>query len=209
MRTCPSALSLSLMEQHHLFSANEVATALQFPHRPRRPLLLRPHSPTTAFHDEFDVRIHRRFHLPDHWQAPVTTPEAAAVPVLALVFLSLLTSLADVTRRTLSSYVPGSRPGIVSGTILVPISASRTQKLWLTRRRKAFTVRLRLQGESLARAFARFMVELFMRRHFCQPPEPGQRPGPACRQVRNSPRKPRLDEHSATHRSSNPLDGIC
>jgi hypothetical protein len=35
-------------------------------------------------------------------------------PVLALVFLSLLTSLADFTRRTLSSYVPGSRPGIVS-----------------------------------------------------------------------------------------------
>ena len=108
-------------------------------------ILLRPHSPTTAFHDEFDARIHRCFHLPDHWQAPVTTPAAIAVPVLALVFLSLLTSLADVTRRTLSSYVPGSRPGIVSGTILVPISASRTQKLWLTLRRKAFTVRHRLQ----------------------------------------------------------------
>ena len=100
--------------QHHLFPANEVATALQLPHRPRRPLLIRPHSPTTAFHDEFDARIHRCFRLPDHWQAPVTTPAAVAVPVLALVFLSLLTSLADVTRRTLSSYVPGSRPGIVS-----------------------------------------------------------------------------------------------
>ncbi len=149
------------------------------------------------------------FRPADHCRAPVTTPEATAVPVLALVFLSLLTSLADVTRRTLSSYVPGSRPGIVSGTILVPISASRTQKLWLTRRRKAFAVRRRLQGESLAGAFAPFMVELFMRRHFCQPPEPGQRSGPACRQVRNSPRKPRLNEHSAMHRSSNPLDGIC
>ena len=131
--------------QHHLFPANEVATALQLPHRPRRPLLIRPHSPTTAFHDEFDARIHRCFRLPDHWQAPVTTPAAVAVPVLALVFLSLLTSLADVTRRTLSSYVPGSRPGIVSGTILMPISASRTQKLWLTHQRKAFTVRHRLQ----------------------------------------------------------------
>jgi len=54
------------------------------------------------------------FHPADHCRAPVTRPAAVAVPVLALVFLSLLTSLADVTRRTLSSYVPGSRPGIVS-----------------------------------------------------------------------------------------------
>jgi len=54
------------------------------------------------------------FHPADHCRAPATTPAATAVPVLALVFLSLLTSLADVIRRTLSSYVPGSRPGIVS-----------------------------------------------------------------------------------------------
>ena len=87
---------------------------LAVPSPAQRPLLLRPHSPTTAFHDEFGVRIHRCFHLPDLWQAPVTTPAAAAVPVLALVFPSLLTSLAGVTQRTLSSYVPGSRPGIVS-----------------------------------------------------------------------------------------------
>jgi len=85
------------------------------------------------------------FHLPDHWQAPVTNPAAIVLPVLALVFLSLLTSLADVTRRTLSSYVPGSRPGIVSRMKLMRISASRTQKDWLTHRRKAFTVRHRLQ----------------------------------------------------------------
>jgi len=85
------------------------------------------------------------FHLPDHWQAPVTSPAAIVLPVLALVFLSLLTSLADVTRRTLSSYVPGSRPGIVSRMKLMRISASRTQKDWLTHRRKAFTVRHRLQ----------------------------------------------------------------
>ncbi len=84
-------------------------------------------------------------HQAARYRQSANGPEAIAAPVLALVFLSLLTSLADVTRRTLSSYVPGSRPGIVSGTILVPISASRTQKLWLTHRRKAFAVRHRLQ----------------------------------------------------------------
>jgi len=42
-------------EQHHLFSANEVATALQFPHQSLRPLLLRPHSHTTAFHSRLPL----------------------------------------------------------------------------------------------------------------------------------------------------------
>ncbi len=53
------------------------------------------------------------------------------------------------------------------------------------------------------------MVELFIKADFSDFAEPGQGSGPACRQVRNSPRKPRLNEHRARHRSPNPLDGIC
>ena len=95
--------------QHHLFPANEVATALQFPHRPEGRFYSGHTPPLRRFTVDYCY-----FHPADHCRAPAATPEATAVPVLALISLSLLTSLAEVTRRTLSSYVPGSRPGIVS-----------------------------------------------------------------------------------------------
>ncbi len=75
----------------------------------------------------------------------------------------------------------------------IRISAGRTQKLRLTPRRKTFAVRHRLLESLLARVFTPFMVELFVRRHFCRPPGPGPGSGPARRRVGNSPRQPRLN----------------
>ncbi len=53
------------------------------------------------------------------------------------------------------------------------------------------------------------MVELFTGVDFSNSAAIGQNCGSARRRVGSSPRKPRLDEHSATRLSSNPLDGIC
>ena len=89
------------------------------------------------------------------------------VPVLVLTFAQPFTSLAGVIRRAFSLYVPGSRPGIVSRDSHEPrISAGRTQKLRLTPQRKAFAVRHRLRLDSLARAFAHFVVKLFIAKPF-------------------------------------------
>lgn len=73
-------------------------------------------------------------HLADLDQAPVTIPAAAEVPVLALIFVQPVTSLAGVTLPAWLLYVRASRRGIVSvGIRQLPesttISGGRTQKL--------------------------------------------------------------------------------
>jgi hypothetical protein len=54
------------------------------------------------------------------------------------------------------------------------ISAGRIQKLLLTRQQQVFTVRHRLRLDSLARAFAPFMVELFVAAGLSSGPRTGQ-----------------------------------
>lgn len=161
LRTCPSALSCPLMRsttchtwtqlplpcsnyasriESQLWSPTAINGRIETRHCVGTKNSYSGHTPT--------LRLFAAdccyFHLPDHRQAPVTTPAAAVLPVLALAFSREVTSLVGVTRQVLSSYVPGSRPAIVSGMILMPISVGRTQKDRLTLRRKTFAVRHRL-----------------------------------------------------------------
>jgi hypothetical protein len=89
-------------------------------------------------------------------------------------------------------YVSGSRPTIVSAK--QAISAARRGKLPLTHQQKPFAVWHRLPDNLPASPCGPFMVELFTAIRFSEVPDSGQRIGPACRQVRGSPRRPRLNE---------------
>ena len=128
------------------------------------PLLLRPHSPTTAFHAR---RIAPALLPPGRpCRAPVTTPAAAVVPVLVLIFSQSVTSLEGVIPRARCrmSGLPARHSFHECGNdvrVALTISGGRTQKLPLTHRQEAFAFRHRLRMRSLARAFAPFMVELF------------------------------------------------
>ena len=70
----------------------------------------------------------------------------------------------------------------------------------LTHRQQVFTVRQRLRLDSLARAFAPFVVELFAAGPFSPVAGPGPRSDSASHLVGNSPRKPRLNEHRTAWR---------
>ena len=196
--------------------ADETTTALQPSRWPEWPLLLRPHSPTTAFES-----------LGRPCQAPDTTPAAIAVPVLFLTFAQAVTSLAGVTRRARMSYVRISRSGIVSiensfsmtlhdSGNLAPaatlrragsnrsfpgprkpieessmISRGRTQKLPGNPRHQAFTVRHRLSLGLTCKGFRPVdMVELFVMIGFPSHAASGPGRGSASHLVGNSPRKP-------------------
>jgi len=103
--------------------------------------------------------------LVDHSQAPATTPAAAVVPVLALTSIRPFTSLSGVThgpvavcprlparhsfRQGDAEHQPDDFGGQNTEAPPLPISS------------RLFAVRHRLRSDSLARAFAPLMVELF------------------------------------------------
>jgi hypothetical protein len=160
---------------------------------PRGPLLLEPLSPTTAF------RSPSRFCL-----APATTPVAAVVPVLGLTFIQSFTLLV-VLPTGLMLYVRVSRHGIVSAGITSDDFRGQNTEaspLSLSSRFSRFgTVSdwIHLQGLSpLSRlsfsSWALKATATFAAGSFVPNAEPYHRPGSACRQDGNSPRKPRLNE---------------
>jgi hypothetical protein len=127
----PSALSSSLPSGLPAQRQTGRDCPATTPPRSRR-LLLRPHSPTTAFQAPGRPS-----------QAPATTPAAVAVPGLAVTVHQSVTSLEGVTPRV-HVVCPPSRNGIVSTTKTVVISAGRNKKHPLTHQRGFFAVWHRL-----------------------------------------------------------------
>jgi hypothetical protein len=160
---------------------------------PCGPLLLEPLSLTTAFQSPSRLCL-----------APATTPATAVIPMLALTFIQSFTLLV-VLPTGLMLYVRVSRHGIVS-TGIVPGDFwgqnTEAPPVSLSSRFSRFgTVSdwTHLQGLSpLSRlsfsSWALKATATYVAGFFVPNAEPCHRPGSACCQDGNSPRKPRLNE---------------
>ena len=195
---CPSALSLEFCAPAPPVSTLTTSDCLagpspdfraDFRHRVPR-LLLRPLSQTSG------IEALRR---PS--EAPETIPAPEALPALSMLFVSLFTSLSDITRRDCGCVRGSSEPALFASRIIAPIAAQsfsvisgdRMEKRPPTPQPKSFTVRHRLQRNSLAspsHSAAGLSWLSFSPSGDLLPIAGRVTSGSACYQARSSPRQP-------------------
>ena len=121
---------------------------------------------------------------------PARAYPAHAAPSRFSDHLRLLNHVARPSYRPDESrYVSGSRPSIVSASMLLAISGDRNKKHPLTRPRPLFAVWHRLSTNSLASPFGPFIVELFAFPHLTEYPNASRHSAWRVLPAHDSPRQ--------------------
>jgi hypothetical protein len=173
--------------RHHPCAANGAATALQ---QHRRTPVLRSREGGARSYLQDTPPLPNLKHLDDLTQAPGASPASTAVPRFATAFARPVTSVAAVTPQAVAVRPASRRQRRLRGPSRPRFPPTKTEARG-TPRLQLFPVRLRLWTDSLARAFAPFVVELFAAGDFPRTPAPVKGPIPLCRQGGSSPRQQR------------------